>query len=93
MANTMFDKWFIILCNASDIARTTTNALTTVGYRINEMTQTAINLLTNQIETEQEGGVNYYIEPTIFVRDTTQRNANYKKENMISHDMLYKGIV
>ncbi|NLB42322.1 MAG: substrate-binding domain-containing protein [Clostridiales bacterium] len=75
------------------ISRTATNALTTVGYRINEMTQTAINLLTNQIMTEQEGGVNYYIEPTIFVRDTTQKNANYKKENMISHDMLYKGIV
>jgi DNA-binding LacI/PurR family transcriptional regulator len=75
------------------VSRTATNALTTVGYRINEMARIAVNLLINQITSEVEGGVNYYIEPTIFVRETTQRDAKYKKENMISHDVYYKGLI
>jgi len=56
------------------IASSLVPTLTTVGYEINEMADMAIRLLCKQVEHGIKKSLNYYIEPSLVIRESSTKH-------------------
>ncbi|WZL77337.1 substrate-binding domain-containing protein [Eubacteriales bacterium mix99] len=66
-------------------------ALTTVSYGVEDMAETAVRLLIDQVETRNEKkGTNYYLEPSLIIRESSSKRAVRKHPHVPMHDLLYK---
>jgi|LSQX01.3.fsa_nt_gb LacI family transcriptional regulator len=70
------------------ITLNTSPSLTTVSYRTDEMAQTAVRLLIDQIKTGKESNTNYYIEPSLIIRGSTSNVKNKKQETIEMHNVF-----
>lgn len=72
------------------IASSLIPTLTTVGCKIEEMASMAVRLLNNQIEGGEIKDINYYIEPTLIIREssTTQKVKVESSVAINMQDML-----
>lgn len=66
--------------------------LTTVGYRISEMAETAVRLIIRQIETGAEPDTNYYLEPSLIIRESSSKKAVIQFQSYHTRDILYKAL-
>lgn len=65
-------------------------SLTTVSYGVDDMAETAVRLLIDQVETGNEKDTNYYLEPSLIVRESSSQKAVYQHPHIHMHDILYK---
>ncbi len=84
----------IAVCGFDDlpVSAITDPPLTTVSYRISEMAETAIRLITRQIETGAEADTNYYLEPSLIVRESSSKKAVIQFQSYHTRDILYKAL-
>ena len=74
-----------------DISAVVIPALTTVSYRVEDMAETAVRLLIEQVETGNEKeGANYYLEPSLIIRESSSQRAVSKQPHVHIPDLLYK---
>ena len=72
------------------ISAMTTPPLTTVGYRISDMAETAVRLIIRQIETGKDQDTNYYLEPSLVIRESSSKLAVVQFQSYHTRDLLYK---
>ncbi len=72
------------------VSAMTTPPLTTVGYRISDMAETAVRLIIRQIETGKDQDANFYLEPSLVVRESSSKLAVVQFQSYHTRDILYK---
>ncbi len=74
------------------IAQSISPTLTSVGYRISAMAETALSLLIRQITESKPSDTSYYIAPSLIVRRTTSKESLIEKSEFTINEALYKGV-
>ena len=70
-------------------AVTASPPLTSVSYNIEDMAETAVHLLIDQIEGGEERDATYYLEPSLIVRESSTLGPVVQFRTMQPRDMLY----
>lgn len=65
------------------IASSLVPTLTTVGYRVEEMADMAVQLLVERISGGASKSINYYIEPSLIIRGSTCTETQVPQDNII----------
>ncbi len=72
------------------VSEVTTKPLTTVGYPIRTMAETAVSLLIRRIEGSEEEIAECAVAPSLFVRESTRKDAEKPAGSLLDKDVLYK---
>ena len=65
-------------------------SLTTVRYHVSEMADIAVQRLIKQISTGSKNDINYYVEPSLVIRESTSKKDVQESSNVELVDILYK---
>ncbi len=72
------------------VSEVTAKPLSTVGYPIRTMAETAISLLVRRIEGSEEETVECAVTPALLIRESTRKDAEKPAGSLLDYDALYK---